>query len=169
MHQIPMTQINKISDTPPVFPCWLYEPRGAFAWMRYAEPAHDYGLKTHWSPDASTAPTEGPDEQRIGGFRITPQGFKMNEPLPPTAEETAAYRAEEAADIAASLPPTSQPAKGTNDGFPVRSDDYREGFGAGLHAQGLIDAAKLAEVERERDALSRRLDEQYKLYREETL
>ncbi len=45
-------------------------------------------------------------EDRIGGFRITPEGLKMNEPLPPTANETKAYLQHERTDLVAQL--TSQ-------------------------------------------------------------
>jgi hypothetical protein len=46
--------------------------------------------------------------------------------------------------------PPATPEGGTpkvNDGFPMRSPDYREGFGDGLRAQRLIDERELAEAE----------------------
>jgi hypothetical protein len=66
-----MTPIHKISDTPPVFPCWLWSLAGYGGcgphWVRYNLP-HDEKVSyipfknsfTHWSPDAPTAPTEPP-------------------------------------------------------------------------------------------------------------
>lgn len=53
------TPIYKISDRAPEFPCWLYEPHGLFPWRHYAEPAHDFGLKTHWT-HSDTRPTVAP-------------------------------------------------------------------------------------------------------------
>jgi len=56
-----ITRVQRITENPPVFPCWLYEPRDFLPWIRYIEPAHDFGLKTHWHPDQPTTPTERPD------------------------------------------------------------------------------------------------------------
>ena len=47
------------------------------------------------------SPMPSPDELRIGGFRITPEGLKMNGPLPPTAKETSDYLARERAELLA--------------------------------------------------------------------
>lgn len=57
------------AEEPPQFPCWLYEPPPGhlFCWRRYTEPGHDFGLKTHWHPDQSTAPTVTPE----GGEPVT--------------------------------------------------------------------------------------------------
>lgn len=53
--------VYRISEKEPVFPCWLYGPGQFLPWCRYTEPAHDYGLKTHWSPDSPYAPQSAPD------------------------------------------------------------------------------------------------------------
>lgn len=52
---------------------------------------------------APIPPTGATPEDRIGGFRITPEGLKMNGPLPPTKDETAAYLAHERADLLSQL------------------------------------------------------------------
>ncbi len=52
-----MTLINKISDTPPVFPCWLYS---LYHWTRFSRKPIFWESYTHWSPDAPTAPTFTP-------------------------------------------------------------------------------------------------------------
>jgi hypothetical protein len=57
---------------------------------------------------------------------------------------------------------TPQPAPSTgepNDGFPVRSADYREGFGDGLRAQALIDGTALSSEAGEVDELRARCAE----------
>ncbi len=58
-----MTQINKISDTPPVFPCWMWRTHGHY-WNNWSGHVSVPPDATHWSPDAPTAPTELPEEPK---------------------------------------------------------------------------------------------------------
>lgn len=43
--------------------------------------------------------------------------------------------------------PAAEGTPKTNDGFPVRSSDYREGFADGIRAQSLIDTAQLTSTQ----------------------
>ncbi len=55
------------------------------------------------APAQGETPRTGPEEMPIGGWRITPEGLKMNGVLPPTKQETNDYLAHERADLVAQV------------------------------------------------------------------
>ncbi len=66
-----MTQLNKISDTPPQFPCWLWDKQARFWWRceSYPDGTALNGYNSHWHPDQPTPP-EGVPEPTTHDFPI---------------------------------------------------------------------------------------------------
>lgn len=93
--------IYKISDRAPEFPCWLYEPHGLFPWRHYAEPAHDFGLKTHWT-HSDTMPTVTPEEKTKAGVICHAEGDRChgcNHYKDPVKNPVCRYATQPSADV----------------------------------------------------------------------
>src|SRR6478736_3187575 len=129
-----MSNLNKISDTPPVFPCWLYNERSecwshwkhaaGMSWASWKTTTH-----THWHPDQPTAPDSTPSP--------TPQDGAAGTPISDGAKFSMA-----------DMPPA----------FNMNQEVVRVEVARTLERALAASEQKIKEVEADRDANARHLD-----------
>ncbi len=128
----------KISEREPVFPCWLWHVAASWIWS--SREIQNANI-THWHPDQPAAPTVTPC--------LTPR---------PPAPRDAEWALNAAREIIHEAVQLKQPF----------SNDYLFSTIIVRHAPADSASSQLAAMREERDELSRRLEEQHKLYCEET-